>query len=85
MKTSEVLELPYGIVYGIEGDQTNNADDARACGVHGARVRCKSIYHGEAALLALFDRPGYGDFDFASPDLNFYAGVSGMNWKRRPV
>ena len=53
MKTSEVLELPYGIVYGIEGDQTNNADDARACGVHGARVRCKSIYHGEAALFLM--------------------------------
>ena len=30
-------------------------------------------------------RPGNGDFDFAPPNLNFYAGLSGMSWKRRSV
>ena len=54
MKTSEVLELPYGIVYGIEGDQTNNADDARACESTAQGFGVK-IYHGEAALLAADD------------------------------
>ena len=41
------------------------------------------IVYGHVAITPI--RGCYGDFDFASPDLNFYAGVSGMNWKRRPV
>ena len=30
-------------------------------------------------------RGANGDFDFAPLNLNFYAGVSGMSWKRRSV
>ena len=51
----------------------------------GRTVPTKTLQTSTPSMSTRPTRGCYGDFDFAPPNLNFYAGVSGMSWKRRSV
>jgi hypothetical protein len=56
--------------------------EARAQELSFSAKLCSLLKYPQSSTLA---RGANGDLDFAPPNLNFYAGVSGMSWKRRSV